>query len=332
MLLTSILATIDPTARVSAILDARFQPTNQCLSLWHTERVKPSILGRLRAEWSLYRLAQPEGVVLCFGNLPPLLKLSSRVVVFVHNRYLLERRGLSGFAPRVRVRIWLEQLWFRWGIRWTDEVVVQTPSMAKLAEMNFGLRARILPFVADPESYQRKRNVDVEGTSKHGGFIYVATAEPHKGHKTLIEAWCLLAQENVRPILRLTVDSQNAPELVSWIETKKTTYQLNIEITGNITRDKLKELYRKSSALVYPSAFESFGLPLIEARQAGIAILAGELDYVRDLVDPDETFDPASSVSIARAVKRFLRVDEANLNILDAKTYLVKVMAGNAIE
>ena len=113
---------------------------------------------------------------------------------------------------------------------------------------------------------------------------------------------------------------------------KKTTYQLNIEITGNITRDKLNELYRKSSALVYPSAFESFGLPLIEARQAGIAILAGELDYVRDLVDPDETFDPASSVSIARAVKRFLRVDEANLNILDAKTYLVKVMTGNAIE
>ena len=95
-----------------------------------------------------------------------------------------------------------------------------------------------------------------------------------------------------------------------------------------LTPAQLKELYQQSRALVYPSTFESFGLPLIEARQAGIAILAGELDYVRDLVDPEETFDPGSPVSIARAIKRFLRVSEASLNVLDAKTYLAKVMAG----
>ncbi|MGH8848481.1 MAG: glycosyltransferase, partial [Polaromonas sp.] len=39
-------------------------------------------------------------------------------------------------------------------------------------------------------------------------------------------------------------------------------------------------------------------------------ILASELDYVRDVCSPVQTFDPASPVSIARAVKRFLAVPE----------------------
>jgi hypothetical protein len=39
---------------------------------------------------------------------------------------------------------------------------------------------------------------------------------------------------------------------------------------------------------------------------AGLPILAPELDYVRDVCVPIQTFDPHSPVSIARAVKRFL--------------------------
>lgn len=328
VLLTSMLTIIDPTIKASAILDVRFPLPEQDMRLGYTERIKPTLLGRLWAEWRLYKLAQPVDIVLCFGNLPPLLKVRGRVVVFVQNRYQIERRGLIGFPAKVRIRIWFEQLWFRWGIRWTQEVVVQTPSMARLVEKNFGLRVRVLPFVEDPSGYQRQSRVTNAGTPKSGGFIYVATAEPHKGHKALVEAWRLLAQDRVRPILRLTIDKQSAPELAYWIETRKTAYQLNIEMIGEVTPDKLKELYRQSSALVYPSTFESFGLPLIEARQEGLAILAGELDYVRDLVDPEETFDPGSPVSIARAVKRFLRVNEASLNVLDAKTYLAKILAG----
>lgn len=328
VLLAAVLGAIDPTIKASAMLDARFQVPGQDVHLWHTERVKPSLSGRLWAEWRLYKLTQAADIVLCFGNLPPLLKSPGRVVVFIQNRYQLERRGLAGFPARIRIRIWLERLWFRWGLRWAHEVVVQTPSMARIIEKKFDLPVRVLPFVADPGGYQRRSPVTNAGTPKSGGFLYVATAEPHKGHRTLIEAWCLLAQEGIRPVLRLTVDKQSAPELANWIETRKDACQLNVEMTGEVTADKLKDLYQQSSALVYPSTFESFGLPLIEARQQGLAILSGELDYVRDLVDPEETFDPSSPVSISRAIKRFLHVDEASLNIVDARTYLAKIMAG----
>ena len=75
---------------------------------------------------------------------------------------------------------------------------------------------------------------------------------------------------------------------------------------GVLPHDRLLAMYRASGALIYPSSFESFGLPLIEARQAGLPVLAPELDYVRDVIDPDETFDPRSPISIARAVRRYL--------------------------
>ena len=48
--------------------------------------------------------------------------------------------------------------------------------------------------------------------------------------------------------------------------------------------------------------------PLIEAKYLNLPVLAGELDYIRDLIDPIQTFDPNSSISIYRAVKRFLNV------------------------
>jgi len=61
---------------------------------------------------------------------------------------------------------------------------------------------------------------------------------------------------------------------------------------------------------------------LIEARQAGLPVLAAELDHVRDVIDPEQTFDPESSVSIARAVKRHMAIKESALHLLTAKEFL----------
>ena len=79
---------------------------------------------------------------------------------------------------------------------------------------------------------------------------------------------------------------------------------------------------KSSNALIFPSYFESFGLPLLEAKNLNIDIVASEKDYVRDMVDPKETFDPSSSNSIARAIKRYLNIDEPKTNIKGAKEFI----------
>ena len=67
--------------------------------------------------------------------------------------------------------------------------------------------------------------------------------------------------------------------------------------------------------------------PLIEAKQAGLPILASELDYVRDVLDPDQTFDPNSDISIARAVKRYLGIAEEPLPLQDANGFLDYILS-----
>jgi glycosyltransferase involved in cell wall biosynthesis len=156
-------------------------------------------------------------------------------------------------------------------------------------------------------------------------FLYVASGEPHKNHRNLTEAWALLAMEEIRPGLYLTLDKSRFSELCAWIEGKTKSLGLNVTNLGSISAQDLDRVYKGSLALIYPSDFESLGLPLIEARCAGLPILAAERDYVRDVVDPEETFDPNSPVSIARAVKRFLEIPEKPLPVMDAREYLSKV-------
>ena len=156
--------------------------------------------------------------------------------------------------------------------------------------------------------------------------MYVASGDPHKNHRQLVEAWCLLAKEGLFPSLKLTVDNQQFPRLCAWIADKGKQHHLNIENLGNLDDERVSKLYSRAGALIYPSTLESFGLPLVEARQACLPVLASELDYVRDVLDPDQSFDPGSKVSIARAVKRFLGIAEEGAPLLDAHGFLGKII------
>ena len=85
-------------------------------------------------------------------------------------------------------------------------------------------------------------------------------------------------------------------------------------------------ILKSSTALIYPSKIESFGMPLIEAQILNIPVIASELDYVRDIVVPSETFDPNSPLSIARAVKRFLKIDTENYVLTNPSDFLASIL------
>ena len=71
---------------------------------------------------------------------------------------------------------------------------------------------------------------------------------------------------------------------------------------------------------------ESYGLPLVEASQYGIPIIASELDYVRDVVDPIESFDPNSAKSISRSVIRFLKMEEKKTEIITPVEFINNII------
>lgn len=324
-LLCALLRILPDSAEIHVSLDRRMQLPDGLSKNIQIKRVSPSVIDRFNAERWLADYVCSGDIVLCFGNLPPLFKLRGRVVVFVQNRFLIDNVSLDDLTLRDKVRLIIERMWLSSRIRNADEFFVQTPEMKRLLTVrlkgNTPISIKVVPFVAEPNGYSRGLTQSVVQKCESGDLLYVATGGTHKNHKRLIEAWCLLAEEGFFPLLRLTLDASQNQDLCLYIEAMCRQLGMQIINEGVLSHAEVLVLYNRVDALIYPSTFESFGLPLIEARQAGLRVLAPELDYVRDVLDPEQTFDPQSPVSIARAVKRFLGVDEHPLPLLDAKEF-----------
>jgi glycosyltransferase involved in cell wall biosynthesis len=324
-LLTALLRNVGERFDVMAVVDSRFNLPPATAARVNALRISPTLWDRLRAERKLMSLATAEATILCFGNLPPLFNCRGRILLFLQNRYLTGGLGASGFPWRTRLRILAERAWLRWRIGKVHQVVVQSPSMEREVARAFGVRSRVLAFV--PEAAGSRLSVPTAGLDegKRFDFLYVASGEPHKNHRALLEAWALLAGQGIRPTLRITLDAGNCPELLGWIQRHVVAHGLKVENVGQMSPEGVDLLYRSAGALIYPSLGESLGLPLIEARAHGLPILAPEKDYVRDVVEPVQTFDPESPVSIARAVRRFLGAEEDLTELVSARKFLAEI-------
>ena len=243
---------------------------------------------------------------------------AGRVVVFLQNRYLLSS-PLSDMPWRIRLRLLIERFWLKARLAGAT-VIVQSESMAREAKVALGVDAVVAPFWRAPTPAGRAERPDYD-------FVYVASGEPHKNHHNLVAAWIELAKNDLRPALALTLDRTLHPQLVNWIENMSRQYGLQIDNLGLLSGEAVAQIYGRCRALVYPSRFESFGLPLIEADRAGLQILAAEADYVRDVVEPVETFDPESPVSICRAVQRYLGHPEVPQRILSPGEFVARILA-----
>lgn len=327
-LLDALLKGLHANAEFVLILDDRMPlPMNMAQNV-QIKRVRPSVVQRFLAECWLAQTVAPEDIVFCFGNLPPLFKLHANTVVFVQNRYLIDDVKLNGFPLKVRLRLTMERLWLSIKRANASEFIVQTPTMKRLLEIKMRGRVpvRVRPFVAEPNGYARSVPQPEVPKENNSDFVYVASGEPHKNHRRLIEAWCVLAEEGLFPSLCVTLDESRFAELCREIEVMRKRHGLKVKNVGGLAHQAVLALYKAAGAAIYPSTFESFGLPLIEARQANLPVLASELDYVRDVLDPEQTFDPESANSIAKAVKRFMGFGEQPLPLLDAAQFIASVL------
>ncbi len=305
------------------LLDVRALPRLQLPAGAEVSPIAASLSGRLAAERSLRRQARAGDTVLCLHSLPPLFRLPATTVCFHQNLLLLNRFRLGDYPLRARLRLTAER-WFGRRLRaHVDRYAVQTPSMRQaLAAWHRGSpEILVCPFMPAAET-------DAAGPSAEPefDFVYVSDGLAHKNHRHLLEAWRLLAEAGHRPSLCLTLSARDRA-LLGELTALARRHNLRIENRGDLSHPQVEALYRASRALIFPSYLESFGLPLVEADRLGLPILAPERDYVRDVCRPAETFDPDSPRSIARAVRRFLSVEEAPVAPRSADRFLTTLLS-----
>lgn len=316
---------VDTLPLQQAFLDARIQRSFSPGFIADVQYVQRSLLARLSAEWRLCLTAKSSDIVVCFHSLPPLFPCKALVVVFIQNRLLIDSSNLAGYPLPVRARLCLERIWSRMLQRRCSRYIVQTPSMAALLKRWLWREVPIsvVPFM--PASFPQKKP-GLYAAQRRFDFVYIASGEAHKNHRNLIEAWRLLAVDGIKPSLALTLDANVHPVLCSQIAGLVASNELAVTNLGTLSRESVDDLYQIAGAMIYPSTSESFGLPLVEAARWGFPILASELDYVRDVIEPAETFDPNSPLSIARAVRRYLGRAEPPIKIGGAALFLNEVL------
>lgn len=302
-LLRALLRDWPANRKLCAVLDARARSTLQLPPLHEVHWTQASLFGRLKAERQLKDMAQEGDTVFCFHGLPPLFRSRGRVVVYLQNALLVGLMRLRDFAPRIAARVAVERLFSRIFRHHVAEYLVQTPTMARALSVwhRREMPVALLPF--------RDQAAAAPKETRTWDFVYVADGLPHKNHDRLLHAWELLARDGLKPTLVLTLGPRDQA-LVVRVNDLVARCGARIHNIGHVSHAEVLRLYTQAGALIFPSLGESFGLPLIEAADAALPILAPELDYVRDVCSPVETFDATSPVSIARAVKRHLQCAE----------------------
>lgn len=289
--------------------------------------VKRSFWSRMRAEKILQELSDSNSQTLCFNGTPPLLRCRGSIWVYVQNRLLIASIGQYRIHPLVWLRIQYEKLVFYKGRKRVDHYLVQTATMAEnlsqWLEKRGVAEARSKVFISpffDFESDDTKE-YSLSPEQKRYDFCYVAEGYPHKNHTLLLEALVLLAEQGIYPSVALTLGPRDHA-LIAQLGRLKEEYDLKVDNLGTLHHAAVVNLYKRSSALLYPSLLESFGLPLIEASRLGLPIVAAEMSYVRDVCRPQETFDPRSARSFARAMRRFLKLPEDPVKIQSSQKFL----------
>lgn len=315
------ISALESDLQATVFLDARFDRTllaglidGRRISV---RSVNSTVASRLWSEFALARLARRHrgSTVLCLGNIPPLLPCNAKVVLYLQTVLYFKAFGKYLGSLRSRVKLSAERLWIRLRIRSVDLVFVQSQLVGDLLCREFGVdkgSVSVMPF-ADMENL-RAAAPDAPPSAR-SGFFYPALGTPHKNHTTLIDAWVLLAREGLFPPLLLTIDPRFG-ELLEYLERAKAEGGIKVANLGVIPHQQVLSQLRSSQAMIFPSLCESLGLPLLEARENGVPVIASERDYVREILNPVETFDPESPRSIARAVKRFLGVGERRMELL----------------
>lgn len=134
-------------------------------------------------------------------------------------------------------------------------------------------------------------------------WLSVATLEPRKNHKKMLEAYVSLPAE-IRLMYPLVLAGGRG-WLMEEFEAALTGLNRDVKSTGYVSDAELQWLYENCFAFLYPSLFEGFGLPVLEAMSLGAVVIASNSTSIPEIVGSAGILvDPHEVEEIAETMRR----------------------------
>ncbi len=174
---------------------------------------------------------------------------------------------------------------------------------AKVSAIPLAAPAHFHPVHAEEELQRVRQTYGISGEY----ILTVGAIQPRKNLERLVAAYALLRKSRA-----------DAPKLVlagkrAWLydETLSTIKELNLGdsviLTGYVPESDLPALYSGAICFIYPSYFEGFGLPPVEAMKCGAPVIVGNQTSLPEVVgDAAVLVDPFDTDAIAAALDRVI--------------------------
>jgi glycosyltransferase involved in cell wall biosynthesis len=162
----------------------------------------------------------------------------------------------------------------------------------------------------DEEEYERIKN---RLGLNRPFLLFVGTREPRKNLLRLIDAWQPLAKE-----VELLIVGE-----AGWDQTSgKRAHQQGLRFLGKVSDKELSVLYGEASVFVFPSLYEGFGFPILEAFHHGTPVVTSNISSMPEVAgNAAELVDPQSVESIRQGITTIM-----NESLAEQKKRLQKMI------
>jgi glycosyltransferase involved in cell wall biosynthesis len=267
-------------------------------------RVTPWIPRPLWASVAFPLLARRFGPEAVFhfpwnGGIPR-LPSDTQTISTIHDVLpLLIPRYFAHDADERAYRLRMQETVDRSGVIVTDSVFSRDQILAQFRTRRAPV---VIPCATDIGSYPRSP----EG-SRVPYLLYVGGLDPRKSFDRLIRVFVALVREKrISATLVVVGDTRNAsPALVDALH--EGVRAGAVRHAGYVSEPELASLYDHALGLVYPSAYEGFGLPPLEAMTRGCPVIACRATSVPEVCgDAAEYVPPGDDKALAEAVTRLV--------------------------
>jgi glycosyltransferase involved in cell wall biosynthesis len=283
--------------KVFYLLDERI--VGNSVAIKSTNRVLFLKAGLWRRHTFYQKHKNDFSTVLCFGNLPPSIKINAKVYTYFHQLLFLEIPKGTSILTTLTIHLKMKVVQFL--LPNTDYWLVQTELVKSKFLKKYAPKPETvlllpfyLPFEVNTTKIERKPNQ----------YVFVSNGVPHKNHIRLVNAFCTFFEIHKKGTLYVTI-SEEFVFLKKYIDDKINSGFPIINL-GHIDRFQLQELYLQSAFHIFPSLTESFGLGLIEGVECGCAIIGADLAYTYAVCEPSIVFNPLNESAIVRALEKSL--------------------------